>query len=744
MIMAKRNFMNHPALSTVVLFLVILFTTTTATGKRNIAGLLIDSETSKPVPFASVIIIELNVGTESSQEGTFTFSNIEEGVYTLRMLHIGYKEKLVKIKLDDNSKSQFLIYLLPKSIEISSVIISDKQYVSKFEDLNELVNVLKGKELQKELGLTLAATLKNETGISIRTMGPAPARPVIRGLGGDRVFITEDGIKTSDLSATSPDHAVTIEPFSIERIEVIRGPKVLTKTPVAIGGVVNVIRNEIPLQVHDEIFGTFGMYGESANLGYLTAISSEIPFSPFNARFEVSKRKTKDVNSALGKLKNSNSENMNYSIGIGFFPSLGSFGISYRDFELDYGVPGGFIGAHPFGVNISMYRKQLNGRADLPINSKYFQNVEILYSNSLYRHKEFEKSGKIGSEFRIYNYQLSAKLFHPPSTVFSESLTGISTEFRDFDIGGYVFTSPTKSWNLAFYSFQSLRINRFNIEAAARLNYDIITPRREKISAIGKVQQREFYTYSLSASLLYEWTQKVNAGINISKSSRVPTIEELYSEGPHLAAYSYEVGNPSLKAESGIGAEVFVYHKFTNLFYNINFFWNNISNYIIPRSSGNINYATFLPVYITSGVAANLYGFETQFDWKAINNISLITSGSYTIGRFTNGKHLPQIPPFKGNVGVKYSSDQISYGITCEFALKQTSLDDFEEPTAGYAILNTYFQYSFSNKILFHTLSINIDNMLNQEYRNHLSRVKQIIPEAGINVKLLYKLYFHM
>ncbi|KAF0152100.1 MAG: iron complex outermembrane recepter protein [Ignavibacteria bacterium] len=740
----KRNFINHLAFNTVVLFFVILFTNISASEKRNLSGLLIDSETSSPVPFASVFIIELNAGTESDQEGTFAFSGIEEGAYTLRITHIGYKEKLVKIKLDDIRKSQFLIYLLPKSIEISSVTISDKPYVSKFADLNELAGVLKGKELQKELGLTLAATLKNETGISIRTMGPAPARPVIRGLGGDRVFITEDGIKTSDLSATSPDHAVTIEPFSTERIEVIRGPKVLTKTPVTIGGVVNVVRNEIPLQVHDEIFGTVGMYGESANMGYLTAIASEIPFSPFNVRFEISKRKTKDVNSALGKLKNSNSENMNYSIGLGFFPSLGSFGVSYRDFELDYGVPGGFIGAHPLGVNISMYRNQLNGRADLPINSKYFQNVEILYANSIYRHKEFEKSGKIGSEFRIYNYQLSAKLIHAPSTFFSEGLSGISTEFRDFDIGGYVFTSPTKSWNLSLYTFHSFRINRINIEAAARLNYDIITPRREKYSSIGKVQQRKFFTHSLSASLLYEWTQKVNAGINLSKSSRVPTIEELYSEGPHLAAYSYEIGNPNLKAESGIGAEVFVYHKFTNLFYNINFFWNHISNYIIPRNSGKINYATFLPIYLTSGVAANLYGFETQFDWKALNNISLITSASYTVGRFSNGTYLPQIPPLKGNVGIKYSSDQINYGISCEYALRQTNLDIFEETTAGYAILNAYFQYAFTSSILHHTLSLNIDNILNKEYRNHLSRVKQIIPEVGINIKLLYKLYFHL
>ncbi len=728
----------------VVVIFIILVTQGFASEKRNLSGLLIDSESNKPIAFASIFIVELSIASSSSEEGVFIFKEIEKGQYTLRIQHIGYKENLVSIKFDEMSKAQYLIYMIPKAVEISSITIAGKQSVSLFEDLHELSGVLKGKELQRELGLTLASTLKNETGISIRSMGPAPARPVIRGLSGDRVFISEDGIKTSDLSATSPDHAVTIEPFSIERIEVLRGPKVLTKTPVTIGGVVNVIRNEIPIQIQEKIFGTAGLSGETANMGYLSAITSEIPFSPFNARIELSKRKTKDVKTALGELKNSASENVNYSIGLGFFPSFGSFGLSYRNFELDYGVPGGFIGAHPFGVNISMYRQQFNARSQFQIDSKYFQDLEILFSNSLYRHKEFEKSGKIGSEFRIYDYQMSAIFKHSQTEIFNEGISGISSEFRDFDIGGFVFTSPTKSFNISSFSFHSARINRFNLEAAARFNYDVISPRKEKITSIGNIRKRDFYTYSLSTSLLYEWTQKVSVGINLSKSSRVPTIEELFSEGPHLAAYSYEIGNPDLKAENGLGAEIFIYHKFGNLFYNMNFFWNNLSNYIIPRNSGKINYATFLPIYATSGVKANLYGFEIQLDLRSIPNFRLFTTLSHIVGKFAKANNLPQIPPLKGNFGISYVTDNVNAGISTEFALKQSNIDNYEETTAGYAIINTYFQYSFSTDLHIHTISLNIDNLLNQEYRNHLSRVKQIIPESGINLKMLYKLYFHL
>ena len=186
-------------------------------------------------------------------------------------------------------------YLIPKNIELDPVIVSDYKSYSKFDDLNELSNVLKGKNLERQLSLTLASTLKNEAGLAIRSMGPAPSRPVIRGLGSSRVLISEDGIKTTDLSATSPDHAVTIDPFTVSRIEVLRGPKILTQTPTSIGGIVNVVRDEIPTAIHDNITGQFGFFGETVNKGYLGSAMVEIPIQKIALKAEISHRNTNDL-----------------------------------------------------------------------------------------------------------------------------------------------------------------------------------------------------------------------------------------------------------------------------------------------------------------------------------------------------------------------------------------------------------------------------------------------------------------
>ncbi|MCP5063070.1 MAG: TonB-dependent receptor [Ignavibacteriae bacterium] len=708
-----------------------------------LTGIVIDAETNKPIPNVSMEFLDHSHGFISKNDGTFEVSNVQAGNHIIEVKHLGYKENQIEIKINSNKK-QIAVYLIPRSIEISQVIVTDKNLTSKFDELYEDANVIEGRELQKDLALTLASTLKNETGLAIRSMGPAPARPVIRGLGSDRVLMSEDGIKTTDLSATSPDHAVTIDPFTLERVEVLRGPRVLLKSSTTIGGVVNVIRNEIPNEIDQHIHGTIGGFGETVNEGVLGSITVIVPFNPFSIRAEISKRSTGNLSTPIGELENSSSENINYSVGGSYIFSFGYLGASYRKFDLQYGVPGGFIGAHPNGIDIEMFRRQINVKSQIEINSKYFSNIDASYSRVLYRHKEFEASDIIGSEFKIINDLGLIHLTNKKFWLFEKGTVGVSFEARDFDIGGFVFTPPSNSLNISTFMYESIQIDKLNFEIGARLSFDEITPKKENLYAkIGPIKNRSFTTYSVSLSTLYSLTERVHIGANLSKSSRVPTIEELFSEGPHLAAYSYEIGDPTLKAESGIGAEVFLYHKFDGFIINVNMFRNDLINYIIPRNTGELNYATFLPIYTSSNVSALLYGIETQIEWEISNKFDFSSSFSYTVGELSDSKSsLPQIPPLKGNLEIKYNNENYSIGLSNEFAFSQNNVDEFEEPTDGYSVFNGFFRYSFQNVKLIHNIFLGIDNFFDKEYRNHLSRVKSILPEAGRNFRLSYKMYF--
>lgn len=729
----------------------LIFTTRAAAQEGVVRGSAVDAETGAAIPSAYLFLhptgnSESGRDLSTKDDGSFVFQKLTAGDYVLQVNRAGYKTFMMEVHVREEEESNVLLYLQPRVYQTAPVVVTGTHLHSRVENVDEISNVLRGKKLDRELGLTLAATLKNETGIAMRAMGPAPARPVIRGLGGDRVHLSEDGNKTTDLSATSPDHAVTIEPFAVERIEVVRGPKVLMQSPVTIGGVVNVVRHEVPQDMHDHILGTLGMYGETANGGLLGAVTAEAPLGPFMTRGEFSHRQTGDLRTPEGKLHNSDSRTTDLAVGSSYIDQDSYAGMSYRNFDLEYGVPGGFVGAHPDGVNIALERRQASARAALVFDAVLVHDISLQLSRAYYRHREFEANGAIGSEFRIVSYPGRVSLSHHSLGPLTEGSAGINFEYRDFNVGGFVFTSPSTSWNIAPYIFERLEAGDFSIEAALRYNHDVISPVREEADArIGHIRQREFHTWSASATFRVKLTDIVHLGMNLSRSSRVPTIEELYSEGPHLAAYSYEVGNPELEAEYGYGSELFLYHRFRNLYFNINVFRNQMYSYIVPRNTGEVNYATFLPIYATTGVDALIYGAEAQVEWRATDHLSLNASVSYSRGSFAeSGDPLPQIPPMKGRLGVSWKEQSWQVGLDTEFAARQDRVDTFENETSGYVILDGYAQYSFITSGQVHNISITAENVLDQAYRNHLSRVKVILPEAGRNLRLTYKLHFQL
>lgn len=744
--MYKNYFKSRHLIKMMSIAFIIIYQSLSAQSFQygTIDGIVLDGSNDLPLPNALIKLIELDKYDTSDKNGIFEFKSIPYGIYNIEISYMGYKTTKSSITIDAEINKGLLVHLYPLPFEIQTVVVTGLHSKAEFDNMNEFINVLKGKELQREIGLTLASTLKNETGLSIRSMGPAPARPVIRGLGSDRISITEDGIQTTDLSATSPDHAVSIEPFTIDRIEVIRGPKVLLKNSTSMGGVVNIIRYEIPKEIPARFSGSAGLYGESANRGYLGALVAQIPLGKFVFRGEGTNRRANNLSTAIGTLKNSDILTNNYSAGLSYVGAWGYTGISIREFSTDYGVPGGFIGAHPNGVDISMLKRQINTKLTYKMDTELFENLDFQFSRDYYKHTEYERADVIGAQFVIYNYRGSIDISNKKIGLIDFGTTGLSFEARDFNIGGYVFTPPTKSLKISGYSYQSLEIEEFSIEAGFRLNYDQFNPDIKILKTKNhSIIAREFLTYSLSISSLYSLSKHISIGVNVNKTSRVPTIEELYSEGPHLAAYSYETGNQDLESEKGIGTEIFSYLQNHDLFFMITIFRNDFSYFVTPRNTGRINSQTLLPIYQTEGVKAIFYGVESYFEMKFFDCLTISNSFGYTYGSFNEtGNPLPQIPPIKDIIQLKYQNENFITGISSEIASSQNRVDFYESSTMGYAIFGVFAQYSIEMGELMHNFSLNGENIFNKEYRNHLSRVKIILPEAGINFKLSYRLYF--
>ncbi len=705
-------------------------------------GKITDTENEKPLGWVNVSIPELKLMTYSDENGIFKFDSLRSGEYMIVFSRIGYRKENRKILIKPFSDDSIVFKMVPVGVKAPAVVVTGEKYDSKFLELTGHKSILQGKELQKDMGQTLASTLKEEAGIAVRAMGPAPARPVIRGLSGNRISITEDGNPSNDMSATSPDHAVAIEPALAEKIEVIRGPAILKRSTNTIGGIVNVVTNDVPEIMSDKVNLSGGAFFESANMGRQGFLEMDAPLSSVTVKGDLSYKKADNIHSPGKILKNTSLNTLDFGFGGGYFNESYTLGASYREFSSDYGIPGGFVGAHPNGVKIKMLKRNYHVKFLKELHEGILHNMEVNLVRSYYRHTEYESTGSIGAEFTIREYLANLDIIQDKNDIFDYGSFGISMNYKDNKIGGYVFTPQTKTYNAAAYLFEEFSLGSYRFQAGGRYAFDQYDPYNEFQSTIGFIRKRNFSSLGLSFSGLKRISGAYTAGFDISLSSRPPTVEELYSQGPHLAAYSYETGNPDLETERGFGFELFSNYKNDNVHFTLNAFWNEMPYFIVPRNTGKINYNTLLPVYETTGVYARLVGFEGSFKYNIMEDLLLNGNVSYTYGEIVDEKSpLPMIPPLKSNINITYEKMDYNFGIKVEMASAQDRVDKFETPTAGYIIYGTFGQYMFYTGNIVNNISLVVDNIFNTIYRNHLSRIKSIMPEPGTNIRFVYKVF---
>jgi iron complex outermembrane recepter protein len=710
-----------------------------ATG--TITGIVRDRESLEPLGWTSVLLVELNRSTTAHEEGDFHFTRVPAGTYTLKAFRVGYQPLQLRLTLHANDSIDVMLAMTATAFVTESVVIEADSRST--ERLVRPAVEISGRKLQQQLGRTLAETIDNEPGVAQRSMGPAPARPVLRGMGGDRLLILEDGARTGDLSATASDHAVAIDPMNAERIEIVRGPAALMYGANAMGGVVNVARGEIPTLRPDHVHDTASLQGETVNTGGAAGIELRVPAGPLALRGDASLRTTDDITTPAGVLRNTAIRTTGASLGASVPGAWGFAGASASTYTSTYGIPGGFVGAHPNGVDVDITRSQYGARAEL-LPASLVQRIELDASYARYYHEEREASGIIGARFGVLTANAGARAHHAAIGPFSRGSVGVWTQWRDFAASGFVTTPASVERAFALYGMEEIPLGDLTLVASLRGDIADVTPDTERASrVIGSISRRSFASFSGGLSAVYDLGAGISAGASLLRTSRAPALEELYSEGPHLAAYSYEIGNPALAMEHGIGLDLFARYEGENHRASVTLFRTGFTGYIYPRNTGTINFRTLLPLYQFAGGDALLTGAETMAEWLFSSHWNVALTASYVHGTLSaTGTPLPQMPPLTGKVSLRYTRGALVLGASLRTATAQHRTGEFEQPTAGYAVVDLLAQYQLSTGLFLHTLVLVAENLLDTEYRVHLSRVRSVMPEPGRNVKLLYRVYF--
>jgi iron complex outermembrane receptor protein len=627
-----------------------------------------------------------------------------------------------RIRIDSLSVDLGKISLTQTPINFPPILVQDKPYEdSRFEGQRPVF--LGGKTLRENLGRTVAETLDEEPGVAQRTMGPAPARPVLRGLGGNRLLVTENGQSTGDLSSTSTDHAVAIDPINANQIEIIRGPAALIYGPNALGGVVNVNNSIIPDFYPERVYGSLILQGESVNEGVAEAFRISLPYRNLAISAELSNRRAQNIDTPSGSLLNSQIETINGAVGAGYFWKNGFVGAAGGHYDSRYGIPGDSVFGHPNGVDLELekdhFESQLNYRFGA---SSLFREIELKSKYNRYYHRELESSGICGVSFGVITYNLTGMVRLKNFAERGRANFGITGEYRDYKQGCLSFLNPTLEKSIAAFYYQEFSIENIKLHGSVRFDHKNLEPQ-------------------LSGSVSYDSTK---AGPIIERS--FSGISGGIGLGWQIST-SIEITFTVIDAERSLGLDFTVGFHRPGKTLTLSVFRNSFDSYIYPRNTGQIEYGPgefgSLPLYQYEGQDALMFGFELSTALDLAAGFSFGSNISFVRADLQEDDiPAPFIPPLNGKAWLSYVAFDILTKLTCRAADDQSRLSEFEEPTNGYIVWDLTFQREFISTSPRHSIALSIENITDKEYRKHLSRIKSVMPEPSRNFKLMYKLSF--
>jgi len=730
------------------LIICLLFFLQTFAKSNTIEGRVIESRTGEPLIGANISIIENNRGTATDRNGYFRIERLPEGIYTLRVQYVGYSPVTQTITIPETD--DFIeITMEERTLEIDEIIVTASPLGSPVG--YQPAQSLSGESLQRRAASSIGEMLDGTPGIAMRSFGSAPARPVIRGLDGDRVLVLENGERMGDLAETAADHAIAMDPLAADKIEVIRGPASLLYGSSALGGVVNIFNEDIPRYWSGGISGTVALQGASMNNAGAGFGRVMYGTSHWVTTGRVSYRSAGDIRTPDEMLPGTFMKNITGGAGIGYSNDKTNGGLTINFLDKTYGLPEA-IDDPDEDVEIHMDRISLQGRLHREL-SGFFKDIEFRLSGAQYSHKEIEiereDDGILDEEIELDFTQstISSTITarHGKAGLLSEGAIGVNILYRSLDVGGEEALTPNaRSAVFAMFVYEELPLlNNLRLQFGGRLE-------GHSISSIANEQfpdadmSRTSTTFSGSAGLNYRPLKLLEIGFQFARAHRTPTVEELFSDAPHLGTGKYEIGDPALKNEIGHGIDLFARIAARSLQIEATGFVNSIDNFIFLRPTGDIHTPSGLPIFIYESDDAILTGGELLVKFVIADFIHIESQLSYVRGnqRGDNRSPLPFIPPLRSSTDLMYDARSWWIGGNIQWADSQTRVIDGEQPTEGYVLLGVEagFRLHSSGR---HVVSFRIDNLMDTTYRDHLSRVEdRDKPMPGRNASFVYRWLF--
>lgn len=691
---------------------------------------------------------------------------------------------------------------------LEEVIVTATPIDRDLVELSQSAVVLQGGALAREAANNIGDTLSRQPGLYNASFGENVGRPVIRGQQGVRVGVLNDGMTSFDAAAVSQDHAVPTEPFLADSVEVLRGPTTLLYGSGAIGGVVNVVTNTIPVAVPEDGFeGRVLVQGDTAADQRFGA--GRLDFGAGDFAFHVNGfvRRTDDYEipgaaelypdddhdedhdedhdddhdhdeeEMTGLLENSFLDNEGGALGAAWISGRWRVGLSYTGYDSDYGIPGGH--AHEHGeedhdedhddedhdedhdeehgeeeeeiVTIGLESRRVDAVVGLADPLPGFSELEFKFADTDYMHTEFE-GAEIGTMFDSDTQDLRLELSHNPWGAFSGTFGGQWSD-NDFSaVGEEAFVPPSQTETVGLFWVESAEFGDLQLDFGLRwedtsIDSFLIEHEHEEEEhdedhdedhgdEAPEPASRSFTPFSVSAGLVWHVTERSHLAFSLSRAERAPASVELFSNGPHIATQTFEIGDPNLGVETNTHYQAaYRIHEgpFTG---SLTIYHDDFDDYIYEAGTGEMEDG--FPVRVWTQQDAEFTGAELEVRWDLgrgdAGHWQLFGFYDQVRATLADGSPVPRIPPKRFGLGADWDLGPVAANLTWIHAERHDRTAEFETETPGYDLLNGEVSYYLP-------LSNDFDlefflqgrNLLDEDVRNSTSFLKDQAPQIGRN-----------
>jgi len=687
---------------------------------------------------------------------------------------------LAQVQSDQPAKQK------PANTVIETVNVIGLPWRSSNMESAQPVTVLGGEQLRERQASTLGETLKNEVGVHSNYYGPVASSPIIRGLEGPRVLITQNGLDAGDASRVGPDHAVATEASTARQIEILRGPATLFYGSGAIGGVVNVVDDRVPQGT--DTYGEWRLEHDSVADDKLVSASGNTGVGNVGLHLDGFWREADDykipgaaevgedhdeAHADTGRLANSASEAKGFNLGTSAILDNGFVGVSYGHLERQYGIPGHGHEGEEIDVYADLKQDRVQVLSELSLDDEWFSAMNTRFGFTDYEHSEIE-NGAIGTTFNNESQEARIDLFHHPIADWRGALS-VHFKHADFSaIGEEAFTPPSATSSIALALMEERHFGDVLVQMGARVEQVKVSANNMQVDlnehhhdegehageqlSVFSIDQ-ESTPFSASAGLVWDFTPGYNLAFSYTHAERSPSAAELFSFGPHIGSGLYEVGallqvvedepgefhfdlaRTDIELETSNNIDLSL-RKFEGDFgFILNAFYNSIDNYYYLADTGMTResvhehgdetgaeeheHSSELPVFIYQARDANLYGFEGEIIWQLAAPFKLSLTSDYIRAQLDEGGDLPRIPPLRVGARGEFEMGNWRAELSGQHYFEQDQTAAFETNTEGYTLIDAQVSYQLSEAL---KIYLKGHNLTDEYARVHASFLKDKAP----------------